>query len=167
MATGDAKRTAKDVAALLKDLSTTPKARAWVRARSDEVIRPMLAFETIKDAIRPEPWVVSAALIEGHAQTVSHSVLSEAIAGTGALRLEWMCLSDAMTSPDWARSSERQPFDAMFSHLLDSLEGHVRAAGAAEALKLALPHPHVAMHAACEQCGRPTHSGCTCRPLGS
>lgn len=159
MATVDAKRSAKDVATLMKDLSTTPKAQAWVRARSVVAIRPILAFATIKDAIRPEPWIVSGALIEGHTQTVSNSVLSDAIAGTGAPRLEWLCLSDAMTSREWARLAERQPFDAMFGHLLNSLEGQVRAAGAAESLELALSQPQLIKHATCERCGRPTHSG--------
>jgi hypothetical protein len=163
MAAVDARRSANDVATLLKDLPTTPKARVWIRARSDEATRPILAFETIKDAIRPEPWIVSDALLDGHTQTVSDALLLEAVAGTGAPKLQWMSLSDAMTSRDWARSSERQPFDAMFGHLLDSLEGHVRAAGEAEVLGIGLPHPPVTKRTTCERCGRPTHPGRPCR----
>lgn len=122
-----------------------------------------LAFATIADLSRPEPWVLQGDYVVGHALTVSTSDLENALLGeAGAvLRIAW--LSDVMLGTTWSDPSVCRVFHAAYTDVLWAALESADAVLDATDLHEGMATANSSETPACPKCGKPAHPGYPCR----
>ncbi|MBN8884428.1 MAG: hypothetical protein J0I77_01800 [Rudaea sp.] len=156
------RRQPRDIADQAARVPALKKWRKRFEEEHEDADAPLFAL--VADTMRPEPWVVSAGRVVGHALAVTQDEWLEALAGERHA-VVFHSLTEVLASHPWADQATRKNYHATLDGAVQSSlrESEARAA---ETSALALDGLFSAAGAErCPKCGKPDHPGARCKRL--